>query len=152
MIKNNLHSDKQFGYKKNHSTEHLLLKIIDNLLRNCDNGLPTVVLLLDLSAAFDTVDHRTLLNILQHDIGVTGTALKWFESFLTNRTFNVKVGESYSEETELPYGVAQGSVSGPRLFNIYTKSLGKYVEPAKFTIEGFADDHQLLKQFLPLLQ
>lgn len=93
-----------------------------------------------------------LLYILEHDIGITGTALKWCESFLTNRSFKVKIGESCSEDTLLPYGVAQGSVLGPRFFNIYGRSLYKYVEPTKFDIEGFADDHQLVKQFLPLLQ
>ena len=152
MARNNLHETKQFGYKKNHSTEYLLLKIIDNLLLNCDNGMPSVVLFLDLSAAFDTVDHQKLLHILNHDIGVTGTVLKWFESFLVNRTFRVKIENSYSQDTLFPFGVAQGSVLGPRLFNIYTKTLYKYVAPTKFNIVGFADDHQLLKHFIPKLQ
>ena len=152
MSLNNLHSDNQFGYKKDHSTEALLLKTVNNLLLSCDDNMPSVVLLLDLSAAFDTVDHAKLLEILYNDICITGTAYNWCKSFLTNRTFKVKIGESYSDMALLSYGVAQGSILGPRFFNIYTKPLYKYVEPTKFDIEGFADDHQLMKRFLPLLQ
>ena len=152
MTSNNLHINNQFGYKKHHSTESLLLKIVDNLLLSCDNNIPSVVLLLDLSAAFDTVDHKKLLEILHHDIGITGTCYEWYKSFLTERTLRVKIGDSYSDENELSYGVAQGSVSGPRLFNIYTRNLYKDVELTKYSIDGFADDHQLLKQFIPKLQ
>ena len=77
MTINNLHCKHQFGYKKFHSTELLLLKIIDNLLIACDDNMPTVVLLLDLSAAFDTVDHNKLLNMLYYDIGIRGSAYNW---------------------------------------------------------------------------
>ena len=94
------------------------------------------------------MDHAKLLFILEHEIGIVGTALKWFESFLTGRTQKVKIGDEYSEVVELLYGVAQGSVLGPPLFKIYIRSLYKFVEPTRFTIEGFADDHQLIKQFL----
>ena len=152
MSNNNLHSEKQFGYKKDHSTESLLLKITNDLLLSCDDNMPSVVLLLDLSAAFDTVDHNKLLDILCQDIGIKGSALEWCKSFLVNRNFKVKIGDSYSEEVLLPYGVAQGSVLGPRFFNVYTKSLYKYVESTRFNIEGFADDHQLMKRFLPCMQ
>ena len=109
-------------------------------------------MLLDLSATFDTVDQSKLLMILHNDIGVNGVALKWFESFLCGRTQKVKIEEAYSDESDLKYGVPQGSVLGPDLFKIYVRSLRKHVEPAKFDIFGFADDHQLLKAFLPVLQ
>ena len=149
---NNLVSDKNYAYEKNHSTELLLLKIVDDLYKSFDNNLPSVVVLLDLSAAFDTVDHAKLLNILKNEIGIDGIALKWFESFLIGRTQTVKIGNEYSDILELLYGVAQGSVLGPPLFKIYIRSLYKYVEPTKFNIEGFADDHQLIKQFMICLQ
>ena len=121
MTDNNLHSDSQYGYRKGHSTETLLLKVVNDLLLSCDNNIPSIVLLLDLSAAFDTVDQSKLLHILQHEIGVEGLALQWFTSFLCNRTQKVKIGDDYSEEGLLDYGVAQGSVLGPDLFKIYIR-------------------------------
>ena len=75
-------------------------------------------------------------------------ALQWFREFLTNRTQKVKIGDSYSEVAQLLYGVIQGSILGPRLFNVYIRSVYKRVEPTKFEIVGFADDHQLIKQFI----
>ena len=152
LQQNNLTIDQQYGYKKSHSTEMLLLKVMNNLFESCDKNIPSVVLLLDLSAAFDTVDHTKLLQILYEDIGITGTALNWFKSFLTKRTHKVKVGDTYSLIAELLYGVAQGSILGPRLFNIYIRSLYKHIDSSKFQIEGFADDHQLVKQFVLALE
>ena len=93
-----------------------------------------------------------MLDILQFDCGVTGVALEWFESFLIDRSYVVKVGDSLSEESPLPYGVAQGSVLGPKLFNIYSKSIIKAVDSTKFEIEGYVDDHQLIKHFQPVFQ
>ena len=152
MIRNQLINDKNYAYKKKHSTEHLLLKVVNDLYLSFDQNIPSVVVLLDLSAAFDTVDHAKLLHILEHDIGIVGTALKWFESFLIGRTQKVKIRDEYSDILELLFGVAQGSVLGPPLFKIYIRSLYKHVEPTGFTIEGFADDHQLIKQFLITFQ
>ena len=152
MIRNNLLTAKNYAYRKAHSTELLLLKVVNDLYSSFDMNMPSVVVLLDLSAAFDTVDHKKLLSILEKEIGIAGTALKWFESFLKGRTQKVKIGSTYSEEMELLYGLAQGSVLGPPLFKIYIRSLYQYVEPTNFRIEGFADDHQLIKQFLVCLQ
>ena len=75
MLTNNLVSEKNYAYEKNHSTELLLLKVVDDLYKAFDNNLPSVVVLLDLSAAFDTVDHAKLLHILKYEIGTDGTAL-----------------------------------------------------------------------------
>ena len=152
LITNNLMTDKEYAYKKHHSTEMLLIKVVNDLLLSCDKNHPSVVLLLDLSAAFDTVDHRKLLNILHRDIGITGVALEWFKSYLINRTQKVKIGDSYSSTASLSYGVPQGSILGPRLFNIYIRSLYEYIKATKFEIEGFADDHQLIKSFLVAMQ
>ena len=111
-------------------------------------------MLLDLSAAFDTVDQEKLLNILHDEIGIEGIALKWFKSFLHGRSHSVKIGNSYSDERELKYGVPQGSMSGPDLFNIYMRSFYMNFDPRKIktNVFGFADDHQLYKKFLPILQ
>ena len=84
MTGNHLHSDFQYGYKKGHSTETLLLKVVNDLLVTCDDQKPSILMLLNLSAAFDTVDQEKLPSILQQEIGVEGTALKRFASFLQN--------------------------------------------------------------------
>ena len=152
MSINNLHTHSQFGYKKGHSTETLLLNLMDELYSACDQQIPSILMLLDLSAAFDTVDQDKLLSILETEIGIEGTALKWFNSFLKGRMQKVKINNEYSSEVPLPYGVPQGSVLGPDLFNIYTRSLARKVEPSKFSTLGFADDHQLAKSFIPALQ
>ena len=152
MAENKLNSKHAYGYKEGHSTELLLLKVVDGLLSAFDKKKATVLLLLDLSAAFDTVDQTKLLNMLQHDIGICGTAYKWFESFIKGRTQRVKINDSYSESEELLYGLAQGSVLGPPLFNIYVRSLYPFIQSLNYDIEGFADDHQLFKSFLPVFQ
>ena len=105
MIRNSLLTTKNYAYKKGHSTELLLLKVVNDLYTSFDMNMPSVVVLLDLSAAFDTVDHDKLLSILEKEIGIAGTALKWFESFLKGRTQKVKIGSTYSEEIELLYGL-----------------------------------------------
>ena len=148
----NLNTNSQYGYKKDHSTETLLLRAVNDLLLNLGNNKPSILMLIDLSAAFDTVDQTKLLTILYNEIGVTGIAFKWFSSFLKGRTQRVKIRNTHSSESSLPYGVPQGSVLGPILFNIYTRSLCKYIKPTMFDIYGFADDHQLIKSFLPILQ
>ena len=133
-------------------TKKAILKVVDTLLTACDNQIPSILMLLDLSAAFDTVDQAKLMEILKSEIGIEGTALKWFKSFLMGRTQKVKINNTYSSESPLRYGVPQGSVLGPDLFNIYTRSFYKYIEPAKFETLGFADDNQLVKSYLPILQ
>ena len=152
MTNNNLDMDFQHGYKKGHSCETLLLKVTNDILVANDNKMPSILMLLDLSAAFDTVDQEKLLVILKNEIGIEGIALNWFKSFLQNRTQKVKIGVAYSKVSALLYGVPQGSVLGPDLFGIYIRSIKKHVAPSKFSIFGFADDHQLHKVFLPVFQ
>ena len=147
MDTHNLHSSKQYAYKVDHSAELLLTKVTNDLLLACDQKTPTLVMFLDLSAAFDTVDQEKLLDILHDDIGVRGMALEWFDAFLRNRTQKVKIGDEYSSEVNLDYGVAQGSILGPKLFNIYTKPFPSELKVLSISVEGYADDNQLLKKF-----
>jgi hypothetical protein len=86
------------------------------------------------------------------EIGIEGVALSWFMSFLKGRTQKVKIRDDCSDLSELLYGVAQGSVLGPTLFKIYISSFYKHVADTKFNVEGFAGDHQLIKQFLIAFQ
>ena len=152
MSQNNLDIPNQYGYKTAHSTESILIKITNDILIAFDNKTATVLLLLDLSSAFDTVDVDILLKILHREIGITGIALEWFHSFLTKRTMCIKINSSYSDTFVLEFGIPQGSVLGPVLFNIYVRSIYKYVENCGFCIKGFADDHQLYVSFSPNFQ
>ena len=112
----------QSAYRKLHSTETALCKIHDDMVSNTCYGKASLLVLLDLSAAFDTVDHQLLLRDFS-DCGVEGTALSLLESYLENREQCVAIGESRSEPTALQYGVPQGSVLGPVLFTVYTGTL-----------------------------
>ena len=91
----------------------LLVNMVNNLLTAFDNKFAMVLLLLDLSAAFDTVDQDKLLHILHYEIGITGTTYKWFESFLKGHSQKVKINNSYSESELLDFGCIQGSGLGP---------------------------------------
>ena len=83
------------------------------------SGVETTVNLLDLSAAFDTIDHDILFSRLEHGFGIKGTALKWFHSYMTGRQFRVSVGNVFSDYYDLKCGVPQGSILGPLLFLLY---------------------------------
>ena len=106
-----------------------------------DRKLGVVVLIIDLSAAFDTVDHTVLLNILHSKFHITGSALLWFKSFLSGRTQRVKIGDSLSAPLLVLYGVPQGSILGPLLFNLYCSSLSDAFARAGFDCMGYADDN-----------
>ena len=97
MNENNLNNDDAFGYKKHHSTETMMLGISNDILTGFDDNKCTVMMFLDLSAAFDTIDITKLLTILSQEIGLSGMALKWCESFHRNRTQRVKINGKYSK-------------------------------------------------------
>ena len=94
----NYSNNTQFGYKKHHSTELLLLKFINDILVGVDSRSGVVVMFIDLSAAFDTVNHRKLLNILCNELKIRGTALKWFKSFLSNRSHETLCSNKRAQE------------------------------------------------------
>ena len=91
----------QSGFRKYHSTETALLKVQNDILMSMDNKEVTLLVLLELSAAFDTIEHSILLNILQQDLGVVGTALNWFDSFLSGRKQRIIVGDKTSDDFSL---------------------------------------------------
>ena len=99
------------------------------------------MLLLDLSAAFDTVSVDILLNILSVEIGVRSTVYNCFKSYLTGQTMSVKINDDFSSPVLVNSGVRQKSVLGPILFYIYVCSFYKYSESTGFEIRSFADDH-----------
>ena len=102
----------QSAYRANHSTETALLYLFDDLLTTADQKDASALVLLDLSAAFDTIDYQILLERLSHCFGLSGTAVNWFSSYLSNRTQSVQVGAYTSDVVHLLFGVAQGSALG----------------------------------------
>lgn len=147
LQQNNLMNPSQYGYKKHHSCETLLLKLVDDILIAVDNNSGVIVLLIDLSAAFDTVDHSVLLSILQNKFRIKNTALEWIRSFLSGRSQKVKIGHSISEPLLITFGVPQGSILGPLLFNMYCASIDNAFLSAGFNSMGYADDNFGLRLF-----
>ena len=147
MCLNRLHIPYQSGYKKFHNCETVLLRIVNDIMSIMDSNSCCILLLLDLSAAFDTVDHEELLSILFNEVGLRDTVLDWFRSFLSDRVQSTCVKGSRSDTRNMMYGVPQGSVLGPVLFNIYVRNFLKLLNDAGFTAHGYADDHQALTAF-----
>jgi hypothetical protein len=139
----------QSAYRPLHSTETALLLSLNNIHRAADNSQPTLLVSLDLSAAFDTINHSLLLSRLQTSFGVTGTALSWLSSYLSNRTQVVRMGQSSSSPASLETGVPQGSVLGPILFSIYVSPVGLLVSGQNILQQQYADDTQLYISLSP---
>lgn len=137
----------QSAYRKHHSVETALVRVQNDLLLAMDRKRCVLLILLDLSAAFDTVKHDVLLMRLEKRIGVVGTALCWFRSYLSNRTQYVKIGMATSSTKSIHTGVPQGSVLGPVLFSIYTSPLGELVKSYGVGYHLYADDTQLYLSF-----
>ena len=119
---NNLLFDSQYGFRKQHSTELAALKLIDRIHKNMDNGLTPVSIFLDLSKAFDTLDHTILLSKLKHN-GIKNKAFQWFNSYLSNLHQYVEFEGARSETLGLEMGVPQGSILGPLRFIIYVNDM-----------------------------
>ena len=130
-------------YRQGLCTETALLDVLDNVYTAANEKQVTVPIGLDLSAAFDTVCHRTLLQRLQSEFGVSGTALSWIRSYLTDRKQFVKLGLRKSHETKLEVGVPQGSVLGPLLFAVYCSPAADVIASHGIRHHQYADDTQL---------
>ena len=119
-----------------------MVRVLNDLLRTSDSGRVSMLSMLDLSAAFDTLDHEILLTRFSATFGCSGTVLSWLRSYLTERFQSVLVNGSVSARSVLKYGVPQGSVLGPVLFIMYTYPLSDVIKPFGISYHFFADDSQ----------
>ena len=131
-----------------HGTETASVKIFSDICLSLSRSRDVVLCLLDLRSAFDTLQHDILIQLLA-DIGVRGKALEWFWSYLVDRTTSVKVNNSRYCCSLVKYGVPQGSVLGPPLFNVYCKPLRRIIRKHDISYHMYADDRQLYVDFSP---
>lgn len=144
---NGLFAAFQSGYRKQHSCETAVTKIHNDILMMVDKKTNVVLLLLDLSAAFDTINHQLLLQKLTKLYGIKNSVICWLKSYLSQRSFKVSVKNSRSSSCCLEIGVPQGSILGPLLFILYTKDLEAIVTKYGFTVHLYADDTQVYFSF-----
>ena len=116
---------------------------------SADKKNVSVLLLLDLTAAFDTIDHSILLQRLENWVGLSGTALSWFSSYLTNRSYFVNLAEFDSDNHNIGSGIPQGSILGPLLFSLYILPLGELISNHGVNFHFYADDTQLYLSVAP---
>lgn len=133
----------QSAYRRGHSTETALLKVFSDLVNAIDSGQLALLSLLDMSAAFDTVDHDILMQRLSSSFGIKDRALSWLESYIRGRTQSVHLAGEETEPRLVTCGVPQGSVLGPLLFVLYTADLERIIEVHGLLHHCYADDTQL---------
>ncbi len=122
---------------------------INDIHLNSDSGKISVLVLLDLSAAFDAVDHNILLQRLENWVWLSGMVHKWFRSYLEGRGYYVSIGEHKSQWTSMTCGVPQGSIFAPLLFSLYILPLGQIMRKIKIAYHSYADDTQIYLALSP---
>ena len=145
LVANNLLPTRQSAYRAHHSTETVLLGITSAIFDAADKADVTQLAALDLSAAFDCVDHHTLLERLGISYGLGGCVLDWIASFLHNRSQTVSFAGGLSAASTVLYGVSQGSVLGPLLYVLYTADVCDIAASHQVHIHCYADDIQLYR-------
>ena len=141
---NNKLSQFQSGNRKYHSTETALLSVTDDLLKAMDEKKISILVLMDMWKAFDSINHDMLLFKLR-SLGVSPSALEWFESYLKGRYQHVRIGDVASQSLPVYYGVPQGSILGPVLFTVYINDL--LTVPKRCQSASYVDDSKLYLKF-----
>ena len=157
--RHNLIPSFQLAHRPKHSCETSMVKLVNDLLWSMERKEATAVAVIDLSAAFDMVDHNILIDLLHETFGIGDKALRWFQSYLKNKYCKVKIGKDYSERNSLNFSVPQGSCAGPVLYLSYAVSISDVVsevseegDPRPISLIGFADDHVMKKSYIPTLE
>lgn len=121
-------------------------------MESLDRQCVILLVLLALSPAFDSIDHGIMLEVLERDLGVTGAAKKWFQSYVTGKSMRVTVDGTLTEHTEIRYGVPQDSCCGPTLFFIYCRRLMEIIKQYLPKVHEYSDDYQLYLAFRPSVE
>ena len=133
----------QSTYKVNHSCEIALLFLHNEILSSFEKQEITKLCAIDLSAAFDTVDHGIMMSTIENTFGLSGNTLSWLSLYLVPCSFNISIEGNISVDKPVTFSVPQGSVAGPILFNYYVRLLSDCIKHDRVLVRGFADYHTL---------
>ncbi|XP_072050376.1 uncharacterized protein [Amphiura filiformis] len=147
--RNNLSEKFQSAYKPAHSTETALLRVKSDIASAIDKQHAVLLVMLDLSAAFDTLDHVIFINRLRDTFYIKGNALNWFDTYLRNRSSRVCLSGTFSDNHIMEFGVPQGSILGPLGYNAYTHPIGELLRANGVCFHIYADDTQIYISFDP---
>ena len=143
LVHNRLHDKFQSAYRRHHSTETALLHVHNNIVAALDMNKATLLVMLDLSAAFDVIDHKILIDRLRESFGIRHSALDWISSYLRNRSQIVKIGQLSSKKQTLDFSVPQGSVLGPKKYCMFSRPIGNIITCHGLHYHCYADDTQV---------
>ena len=147
LTEHNLYAETQSAYRRHHSVETALVRLQNDILLSLDQRKEAILVLLDFSSAFDTIDHSILLSRLSQRFGFDDTVLKWIRSYLLGRSHVVKIGNSLSKPVDDVCGVPQGSVIGPLLYTLYVTPIEDIIRAHNLGAMLYADDTQVYTIF-----